>query len=243
MGNLLIILSLFSLILGEIARINIGSNIAVTLTDLFVLITVVFFAASQLLKRTKPKLPYFKVALFFILACLLSLAVSAHLYTQQQVFVSFSYLLRWILYFSIFYVSVNLKNSKTIEKAMIIVGFVLVIVGYLQFFFYSNLRNLFYLGWDDHLYRMFSSFLDPNFFGIFLVLYLLFLLHFTFQAFKEKQVILRLVYSILVSATVVAIFLTFSRTAIVIFIIGSIIFLLLKQRKKMIFGVLAIAFL
>ena len=37
-------------------------------------------------------------------------------------------------------------------------------------FVYPDLRNLWYLGWDPHYYRVFATLLDPNYVGILLVL-------------------------------------------------------------------------
>ena len=53
------------------------------------------------------------------------------------------------------------------------VGIGFGILGLMQFFLYPDLRNLMYLGWDPHYYRLFSTLLDPNFVGIILVLTLI----------------------------------------------------------------------
>ena len=49
-------------------------------------------------------------------------------------------------------------------------GLVIVGLGFVQYFFYLGLRNLYYLGWDEHLSFIFQL-LDPNFAGAFPALF------------------------------------------------------------------------
>ena len=49
-------------------------------------------------------------------------------------------------------------------------GVIFSLFGLVQYILYPNLRNLSYLGWDPHYYRLFSTFLDPNFAGLFIVI-------------------------------------------------------------------------
>ena len=68
---------------------------------------------------------------------------------------------------------------------MLISGSLIVLLGFIQLMFYPALRNLYYLGWDEHLYRMFSTFLDPNFAGAFFVLFTLFVIDMSLRYKKE----------------------------------------------------------
>lgn len=91
------------------------------------------------------------------------------------------YLLRFIVYSSVLFTVHKLYAKKEIsqgllEKAFLISTGIVVIFGWLEYFLYPDLRNLYYLGWDPHYKRIFSSFLDPNFLGLFLTLSLLMVL-------------------------------------------------------------------
>lgn len=88
------------------------------------------------------------------------------------------YLFRFIAYSSVLFTVHKLYTIKIItpgllEKTFLISTAIVVIFGWLEYFLYPDLRNLYYLGWDPHYKRIFSSFLDPNFLGLFMVLSLL----------------------------------------------------------------------
>jgi len=131
------------------------------------------------------------------------------------------------------YFRVKTFDKKTCQKIpvyLIILGFIVLIGGYFQYFYYPDLRNLVYLGWDEHLNRMFSSFLDPNYFGIFLVLYLFFLLGYILTRVNRDLFFGFLVIDFVL--TFIGIFLTFSRSAILALIVGSLCFALLKNFSR-----------
>ena len=136
------------------------------------------------------------------------------------------YLLRWLAYAGVFFVISDFDNDfkKKISNTLIIVGSLVVGLGYLQYFFYSNLRNLYYLGWDEHMHRMFSVFLDPNFAGAFFVLFFLFLIG---VFLKNKNISA----GILLMLTLGAVFLTFSRSALIMLIISSSLLFVLMHKK------------
>ncbi|MEK7542910.1 MAG: hypothetical protein AAB503_01210, partial [Patescibacteria group bacterium] len=85
-----------------------------------------------------------------------------------------SYLIRLISYISFFIYLWNIfSNEKLRENSLrllIIVSILVAIFGWLQYLFFPDLRVLKYVGWDDHLYRLTGSFLDPGFSAIILVL-------------------------------------------------------------------------
>ena len=157
--------------LGELARFSFEYNVAITANDLLVGIIVLFWFVNNQLKNIQ-QFAITKSIGIFIAVCLLSLVINSNKYLINELFIAFLYLLRWSAYASLYFVVKELKPSfkNKIIPLMVIVGGVTVFGGYLQYFFYPNLRNLYYAGWDEHLYRMFSSFLDPNFAGAFFVL-------------------------------------------------------------------------
>lgn len=85
------------------------------------------------------------------------------------------YLIRLLGYWLFLDFVVNLvrKNPEIkpllFRSLMVILGAVAVF-GWIQYFFYPDLTALKHLGWDDHLYRLVGTFLDPGFTSLFLVL-------------------------------------------------------------------------
>lgn len=224
--------------LGEIARVNVGNNVALVGMDLAVGIFSLLLILKLIIQRNFV-LPRLSIPIgLFAASCILSLIVNIHILNLNELAVASLYLLRWISYAGIyFYVnSMDGKERKNITRALLASGFLIVITGYLQYFLYPNLRNLMYLGWDVHLYRMFGSFLDPNFTGAFLVLYLLFVLEHIYSINSSPKTgtsrIKKIIYPVLALATLAAIFLTYSRSAYLMVGVGLFVFLLLKPPPK-----------
>ena len=232
----IIILILFPL--GEFLRFDIGNNIAVKPLDFLIFLTV---SSWILVFRNKLK-QYFNVKyLLFPLIGLIALLLNLSWLKPNEQLTAFLYLVRWVMYAGLAVVCISFPESfkKKIILFLFFDGLVIVFFGFLQYFFYNNLHNLYYLGWDPHMHRIFSTFLDPNFTGGFLVLYLIFTAGIIYEYMKKKQktkqkkLIILGLGSILLS-TLIALFLTFSRSSLLMFIPASILFLTLIQKKKLI---------
>lgn len=66
--------------------------------------------------------------------------------------------------------ALRLISQKTVLLGALFSGFMIVLFGFLQYFFLPDTRFLFFLGWDDHYYRLISTLLDPSFTGLLLCL-------------------------------------------------------------------------
>ncbi len=225
---------------GEVLRMQF-SNIAVTLLDIAVFLTVLVFYGQFIFRHRWPAPKYITgPVLLFIATGVLSLAAAVGRYSLPDLGTSSLYLVRWFMYASLLFVSLDFStgNVRLLRSFMLIAGILLVVVGYLQYIFYPALRNLYYLGWDEHLNRLFSTFLDPNFMGAFLVLFGFFLL-FTLSGCK-KYLCLRNGFLVLgLLGTFGAIVLTFSRSALLMLLVMAVCYLLLTQRKRYILAILA----
>lgn len=228
----------FSLAFGVLTKITLFPSVNIYAQDLIVLL-IILFSLKDIVRFLK-KINRF-VILFFVFSII---SISSLIFNTSNLFEfgsSISYLFRLGLYFSIIIPLLNFNKSSTIilRKIMILSGFLFVLFGYIQYFYYPNLRNLYYLGWDDHLYRLFSTFLDPNFAGIFIVLVILIYSVFFFEKFikssSKQKIILLLGYVFIVPSLL----LTYSRSSLISGIISIIIFLLLSGKKQfVIFSVL-----
>lgn len=233
--KILLILLLVCFPFGEIFRINLVNNIVLKPADIISVLILLWTVV--LYWKEKPYRTHLKRYFFFFpLVGLISLLVNSTWLKPNELFASSLYLLRWMSYMSVFFAFLPLDENfkKKIIRFLIIDGIIILVIGYIQFFFYPSLRNLYYQGWDEHLYRMFSSFLDPNFVGAFFVLYFIFILGFVFvkrKKMEKKEIIL---YIVLLIATLVAIFLTYSRSALIMLLASGITFFVLLGRKKFI---------
>lgn len=165
--------------LGELARFDLENSIAFTINDILLVIVISIFILNSAFKKNIQKKfnsPLSVPIALFASIGLFSLVINSIYLKQAEFFTSFLYLLRWVLYAGVYFVvrSFDSYFKSKILILLVIAGMIIVAGGYLQYFLYPSLRNLYYLGWDEHLYRMFSSFLDPNFAGIFFVLFILF---------------------------------------------------------------------
>ncbi|MCL4354091.1 O-antigen ligase family protein [Patescibacteria group bacterium] len=233
--KLFILLLIVAFPLGEIARFSFNNGISFTANDVVVFVIFLYWGYKVFFGRKKIKGNLRQAFLIFLVLAFSSLLLNVVRYPANQVLIAFLYLVRWAIYSSIYFsvVALSKETKGYIKKLMYISGLLVALIGYVQFFFYSNLRNLYYLGWDDHLYRLFSSFLDPNFAGIILVL--AFIL--TFSMFYEslsKEGIGKLLFGISSLLVFISIFLTYSRSAIVALVVSVFIFLSLTKMKKLI---------
>jgi O-antigen ligase len=140
-------------------------------------------------------------------------------------------LARWLAYTSLLFIVLSFDNpfKEKIKFYLFIDGLVILLLGFVQYFFFSSLKSLYYLGWDEHMYRMFSVFLDPNYAGAFFVLYFIFIGNLIYKSNKHRRYLI-----IILLFTLIAIFLTFSRSALLMLIIGTSVFLFIIKRKKLI---------
>jgi len=233
--KLLFIFTILLFTFGEVIRVPVAL-LSIKLIDIGIVVLAsywVLFSIKNLKKVKISKKLGVPILIFFAIA-LLSLLLNSRFLNINGLFVSSLYLVRWIAYASIFFIIPIFNSSfkKKIKNLLVFAGFLIVVLGYIQYFLYPNLRNLYYLGWDEHLYRLFSVFLDPNFAGAFFVLYFLFVLNILIDSFKKQARFFSLFFGIISFLTLIAIYLTYSRSALLMLITGSFVFLLLHTRKS-----------
>lgn len=229
----LFVILIFSFSFGEIFRISIFNARQINLMELFAFLFVFFSFAAGRVKIRNSKLA---TSIFIFLSFLIiSLAVNISTLTSNQLFIAFLYLARWAMFAGVYFAVLEFdkETKEKIPFIMLISGALILAGGLFQYLFYPDLRNLYYLGWDEHLYRLFSSFLDPNFTGAFLVLFFLFLFNYFL---KSKNLFLGF-FGVL---NLIAIFLTYSRSAYLMFFVGILTFIFIKREKKFLVGILSI---
>ncbi|OGH13048.1 MAG: hypothetical protein A2687_04230 [Candidatus Levybacteria bacterium RIFCSPHIGHO2_01_FULL_38_26] len=222
--------------LGELGRFNIYNEIFTTLNDILVGVVVIYWLIlivwkNKLTELSKKKLS--KPILIFIFIAFLSLMLNYLNLKTEELIGSFLYILRFAAYVSLYFVVSSFGHDfrKKIIYLMIVSGALVILGGFVQYFLYSNLGNLYYLGWDEHLYRLFSSFLDPNFAASIISLFLTLVLSILF--FKlEKSKKIRLALVLLSVLAFTALLLTYSRSGYLMAITSVLVLLFLLGKKK-----------
>lgn len=233
--NYLILILLFIFPIAEVGRIQIGS-VAITLNDIGIIITFLIWFLFNFKKIKSSKALLKKPIIIFTSIGFVSLLLNTYRLDINFFSISLLYLIRWLLYSSIYFIILGF-DKKFIEKLkyfLIVPISAILIFGLIQFNFYQSLRNLYYLGWDEHLYRLFSTFLDPNFAGAFLSISFILLLFLSIQFYKNKQIVKSSILFLITGLNFVEIYLTFSRSALIMLGISLITYLVIIGKKKFI---------
>lgn len=239
----IIVLLLFSL--GEVFRFDLGGNSFIKPLDvaIFIVVSVWFYSVFRSGGKSILKDSLFVPIILFVVSMLISLALNIKSFPPNQITISFSYIARWILYSGLYFAvkGFSLKFKQKIMYLLLFVGGLFVLFGIFQYFLYPNLRNLYYLGWDEHMHRMFSTFLDPNFAGAFFVLYLFLLLGTLLYLLNNNKVKQAWMIGLMSVFTLTSIFLTYSRSALIMLLVTTITFSILIKKIKWIFGIILIS--
>ncbi|OGE27065.1 hypothetical protein A2780_00355 [Candidatus Daviesbacteria bacterium RIFCSPHIGHO2_01_FULL_41_45] len=173
--------TILAVLLGEFGRFPFGgSSTSITLMDILLSTTLVLFIVWKVTTKEKILIPKnFKWVVYFWIIGIVSLGLSLIYFPIQEIVKGGSYLVRYILYSSSMVVVFNLLKQNIISrdsliKLLISVGIILTGLGFMQLVFYPNFEDPpFFLtdfGFDPHRGRLTSTFLDPNFLGVFLVM-------------------------------------------------------------------------
>lgn len=148
---------------GQIIRIGIIHPI-----DVVVGIGAVYAIFKKL---SKPEI--FKYFQHFLIFTTFSWIVSVFIFNQIEALYGLLYLVRLAAYFY-FFLLVYGFAKKTVDKQLLLnslltVSVVSAIFGWIQYFTFPDLKPFFVWGWDEHLFRLVGTFLDPTFLGLIIV--------------------------------------------------------------------------
>lgn len=220
---------------AEVLKIRVLTFAAIGVVDLILLLIV----AIWLIKSKKNKYELKKPLIIFISLAIFSLVINLLRFSQNEMIVSSLYLVRFVFYSLIYFVIIDSFKvvGKRIPLFMTVSGVLIIIFGFLQYFLYPSLKNLYYLGYDEHMFRLFSTFFDPNFAGTFLVLFLFFIFILKDKIFPKKYKYLS--YLILLF-NFIAIVLTYSRGAILMLVAGVVIYSAITKNWKLTAGIVGL---
>lgn len=231
--KLLVVLTILGIALGQLGAIPRGNNITLYVHDVFLAVLLVFAVLTKQIKVHGVLLAPIRI---FLGIAIISLAVNATSFGMTELVVSSLYLLRWALYASLYLIVLQpVISSRQWLTWLYWSGVIVSLLGLVQYVYYPYLRNLSYLGWDPHLYRVFSTFFDPNYLSLYLVLTLFLGMYLSVSKLKWYFLAGQLV-------TFVAFLLTYSRSGYLAFLVGLFVYALFMRKLKILFvGVLLFA--
>lgn len=229
---------LFFLPIGQLLEFSLTPSIHLYLIDIVVFLLISVWMIKKLLRKqpfSAPPLAQFILA--FAAVTLVSLLFSFIHFSPLQVGIGSLYLFRWICYTGVYFVVYEYKNKQRLLTALMISGVVSAVFGLFQYFLYPNLRNLLYLGWDPHEYRVFGTYFDSGFAAVIYLLTLILIVYF----YTENLVKNKLWLVLAGLATYVAFALTYARSSYLAFLAAFFILSILKKNYK--FALLSILIL
>jgi len=243
--KLLLYFLLLTLPLGQLGRLPVaGGGVNLYLPDVLIPVIIFVWLGYALSIRKKLDLPPLSNFIFlFGFVALISLINGKRFIGMGEFTVSAMYLIRWALYAGIYFVVYDLikenSNLKSqISNLLIFSGVVLALAGFVQLAVLPDFTTLDpSLGWDPHKNRLASTFFDPNFSGAYLVLTLT--LIFSELLYKGFRGLKGLVLSISGVVVFVALILTFSRSAWLVFAVCMGVLGVLKSKKLLILALIA----
>lgn len=235
--KLLLVITLASIIPGQLVRIQIHSLVTITISDIAVLLLVITFFIYSLAIGKKLYIPrgIFTLLLVFSLIAITSTILATTRFTTGQIISALFFQLRFIAYFLISIVVLNFTNKQQLLRWLnltIPIGIVFTLIGILQFILIPDLSFLVPFGWDPHQKRLVSTLLDPNFTGGLLVI--LSSISTSLFLFQKKNI-----YLALTIFYFIAIILTFSRSSYLAFLATLAVIGILKS-PKFLFSFLAL---
>ena len=212
-------------------------NINFYLIDLLTFFISFTFFLLVIVKKIKIKVPPFSMTwLLFLVWSGITLIVTPIKLTGTDFLTSALYLIRLISYLGLYlalfnFNGLNKNKSKTLEY-LVVIGSFISFFGFIQFILWPNLKTLEIFGWDPHAYRLTSTFLDPGFAGILLVLTLI-LIFGLYRGTKQKGLIFAGIISYF------GLIITQSRASWLAFFV-AITFLAWLQKRRLFYFLLAV---
>ncbi len=147
--------------LAELLRFEIMDGVFIRFMDVAVALTV-FYALSRKPGLMRSNYP----VLLLIAALLLSNIPNYWALNTSGLFYALRSALYLCLFFVIPYLIQKTKGHKRLLGVFMASLAGLTFVSFVQYLLYPDLRNLYYLGYDPHSFRLFGPFLDPNLMAI-----------------------------------------------------------------------------
>lgn len=224
--RILFLVLLGCFVLGKVATITLFSfNISFFEISVALFVLYSFCVFPQYIHAV---LKHPSMRAFFPLFVYMAISLLLVLLTQSQhVLGSSAYTFRFFIFVLLlpsFFVGIRAKaiTKQQLLTSILLASFTISVLGILQYFFLPDTRFLFFLGWDDHYYRLISTLFDPPFIGAVAALGVLLVL-----GMKTKKHTL-----VLLTVFLLTVLLTYSRATYVA-LASSLVVLAIMKRSKL----------
>lgn len=223
--------------LGQLGGATLFLNARIYALDAAVGLLLLYCAIRQKDKRRSIPSLWLPILAFATLGAV-SVVINRGAVPQFAQAVGLLYLVRWLFFAALYWAAAtSVIPTKSLLRALYAGGVAVALLGLVQFAWYPNLRNLYYLGWDPHFQRLFSTLLDPNFTGILLVLALAVGMS-LWQEFKNKRAVLIVGQTLLFASLL----LTYSRSSYLALVAAGVVVAMFSVRLRKALGILALLF-
>ncbi len=216
-----------TLLFGQFGGVQLLPGVTVFIHDIFAGLVLIFFLVRKFQRKEEIQGNLLQPLGIFTGIAIVSLLINVLHFSYIQLFLGSLYLWRLLLYAGLYVVVRNESLSvKFWLKGLYYVGVGIAALGFIQYIFYPSLRSMLSQGWDEHFYRLFSTLLDPNFTGLFLVLSFFLGIYLYTDKWKTQIRIGQLVIGM-------SLILTYSRSSFLAFIAGLVVFVILSKKKTL----------
>lgn len=231
--NLLVFGVVLTFSLGQLLRISVGDQAVIYGYEILIGAMLLIMVLKKGLTPLLIFVNHNRAILYFFTYLFVSFLISLNAYALNQNLIALLYFIRLIFYFFYFAYILDLVNRYEKYRYLLGNGFyslniLVIIFSTLQYVFYPDLRNLFYLGWDQHLYRVFGTFLEPVVTASIISL----LTYFVFFNLSTKNSLSKVTLSV---SNMLLIILTFARSVYLSFIAVFFAFFIRKKPRYIIY--------
>lgn len=224
MKNIFLISFLLLFAGGELGRIQLNQYLSLYLHDFLVIIYLLFnLKELKIIIKNLKKINKFNKKILLLVSLNIFLAFLYSIWQRQFQFNNFLYFARAFAYF--LFVLILKKNfgQKKVLQIFLTASLLMLVFAFLQYFFLPDLTSLYYLGFDDHFYRLAGTILDPNFTGLIFVFNWLY--YASQPQFKKGNILLSLLF-------LTALTLTYSRASYLSLILAGAYLLFHSQKVQ-----------
>lgn len=231
-----------SVTLGELGRVPLLGANGILPNDLLIGVVVLFWLFQKTFgDRSWPKTKLWTPFLVFSGLAAISLLNANRNLAVSETLASGFYAIRFVEYFLwtlvIFDLAKNAPKTRSrLFAVLLLAALALSVLGFLQLKFFPDFKEFQAQGWDPHQNRLLSTWFDPNFLGGMLTFTLCLTgAHLLGKRGGTQKVTLGVITLILL----VALFLTYSRSAYLALIISGLFLGILRSPKVLLAGLLA----
>lgn len=218
---------------GQLTALPLFAGARLSLLDAAVIGVLLYGVSQTGKKRFIPRL--WMPIIGFSVVALVSLGVTVGSVPLYVVGGGLLYIIRWVSFAALYWVAASrLIRVTTWQTLLVGSGVVMALLGLVQYMWYPDLRNLAYLGWDPHYQRLFSTLFDPNFTGIILAFTALTLLSWCTQKKRNMWWLSG------VMVTLTSLILTYSRSSLIAFFVGLVVWGIYTKRKALVGGLVVL---